>query len=350
MAHTEADTKTPPLTAGLRARVGRALAWNLSFNLVRDVLQFGVTLILVRLLDPAAYGMAALVNGGIAFLAVFSLNAFLAHGLQLEEGREVDYQSHFTVGGFQQGALFLIAQLAGLGLWWSEDYEAIAPLVHFYAFRLLLDWPGELRRAMLQRGLDWSRLVFLDTAGLLAGALLGLVLAWSGAGVYALLAPGLVTPLALAVDLFLLARWRPEFRFDALGHAPALAFGLRRMGSLAADRGRTLLETALVVHLAGFAATGLFGRANALAALFCQRLAVQAMAAIYPAFARMDATDHRYRDLGLRALQGVFGWRCPWVCYWPVWRSRRFGSSMARNGFRPLNCCRQRSGLAYWRL
>lgn len=86
MAHTEADTKTPPLTAGLRARVGRALAWNLSFNLVRDVLQFGVTLILVRLLDPAAYGMAALVNGGIAFLAVFSLNAFLAHGLQLEEG------------------------------------------------------------------------------------------------------------------------------------------------------------------------------------------------------------------------------------------------------------------------
>ena len=58
-----------------------AVLWNTGFTLFRDLLQFGLTLILARLLTPQEYGQSGLVSSIIGFLMIFSFRSFLLHAL-----------------------------------------------------------------------------------------------------------------------------------------------------------------------------------------------------------------------------------------------------------------------------
>ena len=76
--------------SGHKARV--AIAWNAGFSLFRDLLQFAVTVMLVRLLTPESYGQFGLVTTIIGFLNVLSLENFIAHTLQVRRDEDVHYQ------------------------------------------------------------------------------------------------------------------------------------------------------------------------------------------------------------------------------------------------------------------
>ena len=69
----------------LAQQAQRGVLWNTSFSMFRDVLQFGVTLILVRYLSPDVYGQYGLVNGIIGFLYVFPFVALLPIPCRFEE-------------------------------------------------------------------------------------------------------------------------------------------------------------------------------------------------------------------------------------------------------------------------
>ncbi len=105
-----------------------AVLWNTGFTLFRDLLQFGLTLILVRLLAPQEYGQSGLVNSIIGFLMIFSFRSFVLHALQTRHEEEADFQLHFTAGAFIQSSLFLIVNLIALGLRWVPAYAEITPL------------------------------------------------------------------------------------------------------------------------------------------------------------------------------------------------------------------------------
>ena len=69
-----------------------AVLWNTGFTLFRDLLQFGLTLILARLLTPQEYGQSGLVSSIIGFLMIFSFRSFLLHALQTRREEEADFQ------------------------------------------------------------------------------------------------------------------------------------------------------------------------------------------------------------------------------------------------------------------
>jgi len=85
---------------GLAEKLRSAVVWNVSFNLLRDVLQFATMLVLVRLLEPEAYGQFALVTSVVSFVAVLSMNQFVAYTLQVGEGEDPRYQEQFTAGRY----------------------------------------------------------------------------------------------------------------------------------------------------------------------------------------------------------------------------------------------------------
>ena len=141
---------------GQKAR--SAVLWNTGFNLFRDLLQFGTMLVLVRLLEPAAYGQFGLVTSVIGFISIFSFNNFIAHTLQVRDEADVHYQDHFTAGAVMAGTMFLVTNLVAFALRWFESYAPVAMLVHVMSVTLLLEWPCELRRKMLERQFDWRRM------------------------------------------------------------------------------------------------------------------------------------------------------------------------------------------------
>jgi len=279
----------------LADKARRSVLWTTGFTVFQDILQFGLTLTLTRLLPPEAYGKFSFVTTLIGFFTVISFREFLNHTLQVRDNEETHYQDHFTAGAVIQTALFIGVNLVAVGLQFTTTYAATAPLLHLMSPLLLLDLVSEFRTKMLERQFEWQRLRTLHAVGLVAGAIVAVTMAVSGFGVYALLVPSFCTSLPLAWDLFVTARWRPTWEWSAVRYRQARAYGTTRIGSTALVSASNLAENALLTRAVGFAQLGLYNRALGLAALACQRSASLLMNALYPVLTRVPVRTPQYR-------------------------------------------------------
>ena len=65
--------------------------WNTGLNMFKELAQFATMLVLVRRLEPSAYGEFGLVTSIIGFFTVISFRSFLEQTFQVPVGEEPGY-------------------------------------------------------------------------------------------------------------------------------------------------------------------------------------------------------------------------------------------------------------------
>lgn len=298
-----ADVQAVAPSRGQQARSG--VAWTTGLYLFRDALQFGLMLVLVRRLPVEAYGQFGLINSIIGFILVFSSREFIAHTVLVRDDRDVNYQEQFVAGCFIQGTLFVLTNVLAIALRFFPTYAPVAPLLHIASLVIILDLPSELRVRMLERALDWRHLRIVEAVGILSAAVLAIALALFGGGVYALILPSLVIPFTFMIDLFVVAGWRPTFEWRPERYKASRDFGFKRTVSVSFVSASNLLESGVLTRVSGYASLGLFGRAQGLASLFCQRVSTLLMASLYPVLARIQPGSDAYRRTSGIVLRAV---------------------------------------------
>ncbi len=293
------------MTGSLRKSAQQAMLWSAGLNLFRDVLQFGQMIVMVRLLDPAIYGMAGLATTFINFIGLVSFQHIITHVLQVRGDGEVNYHQHFTAGIVVNGALFLLTNLIAVGIQFTPNYSKLQSLLHVLSLTFLLSVPVDMRVKMLERDHNWTRLRMLQMGSIIVSIIAAVSMALAGAGVFALIVPGLLASMVFVTDLFLYTGWRPHWQWRYDDYREALRFGLNRAGSNALNGGRNLLQNMLITQQFQFSALGVFGRAEGLANLFCGRIAQEAANALYPVITRAEARSERFQRISGLVLQSV---------------------------------------------
>jgi teichuronic acid exporter len=162
-----------------------------------------------------------------------------------------------------------------------------------------------MRVKMLERDNDWGRVRVLQMIGILVSIVSGISMALLGAGVYALVVPGLLGSTVFLIELFLFSGWRPHWQWDYASYRDTLHFGLNRAGSNALNGGRELIQNGLITQHLQFSSLGLFGRAQGLANMFCGRVAQEVGGALYPVITRVEEGSVRFQKIGGLVLQSV---------------------------------------------
>src|SRR5271154_5699357 len=157
------DTSSASETITL-GKVKSGILWIAGITAFRDGLQFLITLVLVRIVSPSAYGQFSLVTAFVGFFTILSFRSFLEYTMQVRPGETVDYDVHFTIGGVFQGVALVALNVVAFVLSRSHKYSSVAPLLSVMSAVFLLDWVGELRVKMLERSLNWRRLRLLEGA------------------------------------------------------------------------------------------------------------------------------------------------------------------------------------------
>jgi O-antigen/teichoic acid export membrane protein len=282
-----------------------ALLWAGGFTVARDVIQFGTMLVLVRIVTPTEYGSMALAQAIINLLAIASFGTFVTHTLQIRDPKDVDWQAHFTAATIINGSLFCITLGVAWALAYTQQYGKAAIPLAGLSFVFLIEIPGTLRHRMIEVEHDWSRFRKLLMAGVLSGSIVGIALAILGGGVWALVMPVLLFGVPAALDLFLFARWRPDWTWSWARYRSTMRFGINRMGSGSLGAGRNALEQGLLAGVYDFAALGVFSRAMGLAMLAAGRIGTIAVGSLYPVITRAEPGSERIRRYSGLILRGV---------------------------------------------
>src|SRR5882762_4235577 len=173
-------------SASLSQRSISAVFWGASGSAVQLALQFGVQVVLARLLGPEQYGLFAMV------LVVISLSGYFltSVGFGLIQKRTVTDEDvrfvnfwQLSVGAAVATAVFLLADPAAG--FFSEP--RVAPLIRAMSIVCLLQAAAAPSANLLTRDLDFKSIYLAGIASYAVGyGLVGIPLAISGYGVNAL--------------------------------------------------------------------------------------------------------------------------------------------------------------------
>lgn len=300
------SVEAPPTPAAPLARsaIG-ALIWGGGFTLLRDVAQFGVMLVLVRLLTPADYGAMSLAQSIVGVASMASFVTFSTHALQHRDPNAIDWQAQFTAGLAMNSILLVLTLVVAAGLALTERYHAAAGPLAALSLSYVVEVPGTLRQRMLECTHDWARLRTLLMLGTLAGMGCSLAIGVAGGGVWALAVQPPLLALPNAIDLFIKAKFRPRLVLDAARYREMALFGLNRFGAGAGAKGRLMVEQFALSNTFSLATLGEFNRAVGLGTLAAGRIGAVAVGALYPVITRAERGSDRFRRMSALVLRGI---------------------------------------------
>ena len=172
---------------GFGARVRSALAWRWGSQLIAQLITWGSTILVVRLLDPSDYGLFAMSQVFVTALHFLNGWSFASSLIQKDDVSRRDIGQAFALLLMTNGLLAAIQLLLAPV---AADYygqPAVADLLRVQALIFATIPFTALPTALLSRRLEFRSQGIANMASAIVGAVTALVLALLGYGVWALI-------------------------------------------------------------------------------------------------------------------------------------------------------------------
>ena len=247
----------------------------------------------------------ALAQSVVAVISIMSFTGFISQALQVRDPHSIDWQSHFYAGVCINSIAVIITLIIALGLSYTETYRNAALPLAVLTLVFIIDIPASIRQKMTQVNHDWIRYRSLLLIGTLLGSGTALAIAFSGGGVWALVAGPILFGVPAVIDLFFIAKWRASWSIDFQAYKEVIRFGALRSAAGLSGRGRNFLENSWITNQYGFELLGLLNRAQGLVNLTSTRIVSMITESVYPVITRAQPGSEqfkRYAALILRTL------------------------------------------------
>lgn len=199
----------------LKLLTARSLKWNLIDRLSSQLL-YGVTgIVLARLLSQDDFGLVGAVLVFQAFASLFVDSGFSAALIQRKSPTRLDYS---TVLWFN----LAMAVCAYVALWfaapfiadWFQGDERLVPLSRVMFLSFIITATSIVQTNRLMKQMDVRMVAAANSAGLLAGAVVGIWLALSGYGAWAIVWQTIVVAGVKSAILWVTTGWLPLLSFS----------------------------------------------------------------------------------------------------------------------------------------
>jgi O-antigen/teichoic acid export membrane protein len=197
----------------LKRKITSGLKWSAVQQLADQILRIGITVILVRLLDPEAFGMIAMITVFTGFSQVIINFGFRAAIIQKQDITDRELHSIFWFNTVV-GALLMIA-IAAAGPLIARFYEApdLIPLTIFISTIYFFSGLNVVQNALFNKRMEFRTLAIRNLgATILAGAI-AIWMALSGMGYWSLAFQLVAAVLFNTVFIWLASPWKPKWHF-----------------------------------------------------------------------------------------------------------------------------------------
>ncbi|MFT3960012.1 lipopolysaccharide biosynthesis protein [Propionivibrio sp.] len=289
----------------LRAKTLSGFRWTASVRLASQVISWAITLLVVRILTPADYGLLAMAT---AFIMFFQMFAELGLGPALvqkaELGLDMMKQTFGIVLAINVGLaliLFLAAPL--IAAFYSEPKVTL--LIRVLSLQFLLGALNVIPSVQLLRRMEYRSRSLLDLIETILASCTTLGVAWAGGGVWSLVAGTFVGQILHTIGMNWLSPFPHLPSFSLKGMRSVLTFGgnmtlAGMIGMFCAQSDTFIGARILGNELYGFYSVGVN-----LASLPSQKLNGLVNGVAFPAFSSIQgdlARVSQYVLLGIRVL------------------------------------------------
>lgn len=188
--------------------------WKFNEQITSQLVSFAISIILARLLSPKEYGIISLVNVFIIIMEVFVTTGFSSALIQKKNTSQLDFSTLFLCSFIFSIILYIIIFLsAGLiaNFYHNED---LIPVIKVLGLRLPISAFNSIQMAYVSRHMAFKKIFFSTSIATIISGIVGIVLAYIGWGIWALVYQNLLSVLLQTIVLFAEIPWRPRLEFS----------------------------------------------------------------------------------------------------------------------------------------
>ena len=243
-----------------KSKVIRSLIYKFTERFAAKFIGFVIGIILARLLVPEIYGQVVLLQTVIDFFLLVIENGVNTSLIQSREVDERDYFTVFVITFALAGATFLVMEAAAPLLANFYHSPAIVKPLRFYAVTLLFGAFNSIQVARMQREMRFREIMFCNLGATVLAGTLGVVMAWRGAGIWALVGYHFAYIVFGTVFTFLVLRWVPRGGFSRESARRLGGFGLRMVAASAVENLYLSLRPLIIGKIFSAAELGYYDR------------------------------------------------------------------------------------------
>ena len=292
-------------------RVRSAVFWRSGTQILSQIIAWGATLAVVRILDPADYGIFAMTQVILVFLSFMNGYGLVSSIIQAEKVEKIQIRQAFGMLLLLNGGIAILQLiLASVA---AEYYRQpiVADLLRVQALIYLATPFMALPEALMTRDLQFKKPAIINLISAVVGAVTALYFAYNDYGVWTLV----YTPLAIfwsrAICLVIAVKFYilPTFNFKGAG--AMFGFG----ATLLASHLFWTIQSQSDIFIAGRYLEphelGLYAEALFLTTIFAAKFVPPLNEIAFPAYARLQSNPRALAWSFLKAIRLVMLISCP---------------------------------------
>ena len=218
-------------TESLKQKTTKGLFWSSVERFSNQGMSFLFSVILARMLDPSDFGIIAMITIFFAVAQSFVDSGFSNALVRKTDRREEDFSTCFYfnigVGIMAYIVLFLIAPLVAS----FYNQPILSPIIRITGLGVVLNSLCVVQQALFTIKIDFKSQAKVTLSATIISGIVGVVLAYQGYGVWALVWQGVVLSLVRMGLLWLMSKWRPKAGFSKDSFHYLFGYGSKLLAS-----------------------------------------------------------------------------------------------------------------------
>lgn len=262
--------------------------------------QFVITMILARLLDPSSYGIVAMLSVFLAFANLFIdcgfSNALIRKQVCTQEDYSTAFFFNFSVSFITYLTIYAISPIVG------DFYEMpiLCDVLRVSGLVLFLNSLILVQNAILTKNLAFKEMAKFNILTQTLSGLVAIFLAYWGAGVWALVVQSLLSPFLYFCFLPFVVKWKPKITFSISSFKYLWNFGYKMLLSGILSVAYNNIYSIIIGKCYDAKALGVFNRGQNIALLVPNIISTTFGKSTLPLLSQVqddkDAFIHVYRE------------------------------------------------------
>lgn len=285
-----------------KAKVLSSLFWKLMERGGTQGIQFIVQIVLARLLLPEDYGLITLVTIFIAFANVFVQSGFNTALIQKKDADEVDFSSVFYLSLFVAALLYVVLFFTSpLIANFYRDPQLIT-VIRVLSIILFFGAFNSIQNAYVSKNMMFKKLFFSSLTAILVSGIVGVIAAYMGYGVWALVIQQLSNQFMITLILWFTVKWRPRFLFSFKRVKVLFAYGWKLLASALLNTLYMDIRTLIIARIYSPAILGFYNRGKQFPQLIVSNIDGSIQSVMLPTLSAHQDDKLRVKDMVRRSI------------------------------------------------
>jgi teichuronic acid exporter len=289
----------------LRKQATSGFVWTFAQQFGNQLIGFVVSVILARILLPEEFGLIGMIA---IFLAVGKtlLDAGLTQSLV--RSKDLDQEDYSTVFFFNLGASTLLYFLIYFSAPLIADFykqSILTSIIRVFCLTYIIYSFRAVQSARLSKEMNFKTQALISIPSTIAGGIVGVVMAYTGFGVWSLVWSSLTSSFLGTLQLWVYSKWSPSLVFNIVKFKNHFNFGYKLTLSGLLD---TIFNNLYIIVIGKYFSptqVGLYTRAETMKQLPVTNVSSALNKVTFPLFASIQDDDLRLKRVYKQLMQMV---------------------------------------------